>query len=213
MADIFDEVTEDLKKDQYKEFWNKHKLKIIFLFSLFILTIVGYKTAQYHFLQKKIAVSNQFFEAIQKIESNKINEGEGMLQEISSDSNTGYALLSLFKLADLSFEKKDYLLMEKYYNEIINKKNINEFYKDYALILKIKKSPNFNNSDKLKHLKPILNSPNELQPIVAELEILLLLNDNQIKKAKSKLSELIKRNDISNSQKNRLNVVNEIYFN
>ena len=53
MADIFDEVTEDLKKDQYKEFWNKHKLKIIFLFSLFILTIVGYKTAQYHFLQKK----------------------------------------------------------------------------------------------------------------------------------------------------------------
>ena len=111
MADIFDEVTEDLKKDQYKEFWNKHKLKIIFLFSLFILTIVGYKTAQYHFLQKKIAVSNQFFEAIQKIESNKINEGEGMLQEISSDSNTGYALLSLFKLADLSFEKKDYLLM------------------------------------------------------------------------------------------------------
>lgn len=213
MADIFDEVTEDLKKDQYKEFWNKNKIKIISLFSLIILTIIVYKTAQYYFEQRKITVSNQFFEAIQKIESNKINEGEGILQKISSDTHSGYSLLSLFKLADLSFEKKDYISMEKYYNEIINKRNINEFYKDYALILKVKKSPNFNNSNKLKQLKPILNSPNELQPIVAELEILLLLNDKQIKKAKSKLSELIKRNDISNSQKNRLNVVNEIYFN
>ena len=60
MADIFDEVTEDLKKDQYKEFWNKHKLKIIFLFLLFILTIVGYKTAQYHFHKKKLQSQTNF---------------------------------------------------------------------------------------------------------------------------------------------------------
>ena len=206
-------LQKDLKKDQYKEFWNKHKLKIISFCSIFILTVIGFKSTEYYLEQKKIEVSNNFFEAIQKIENNNIKEGKKILLNISSGSNYGYSILSLFKLADLSFEEKDYISMEKYYNKIINSKNINTFYKDYALILKVKKSPNLNNSDKLRALKPILNSPNELQPIVAELEILMLLSDNQIKKAKSKLSELINRNDISNSQKNRLNVVNEIYFN
>ena len=213
MADIFDEVTEDLKKDQYKEFWNNHKIKIISFLSFIILLFLAYKFTLYYLEQKKIKISNQFYEAITKIDISNSNEAENIFLNISDSSNSGYSLLALFKLADISFEKKDYSLMENYYDKIIKSDNINNFYKDYALILKLKNSPNLKNSVKLNRLKPILNSPNELQPIAAELEILLLLEDKNLEKARVKTTELINRKDISNSQRNRLNVIKEIYFN
>ena len=37
MADIFDEVSEDLRKDQYKQIWLKYKKIIISFISIFIL--------------------------------------------------------------------------------------------------------------------------------------------------------------------------------
>ena len=43
MADIFDEVSEDLRKDQYKQIWLKYK-KIIISFGLvFVLSVVTFK--------------------------------------------------------------------------------------------------------------------------------------------------------------------------
>ena len=72
--------------------------------------------------------------------------------------------------------------MERYYDKIISLDNINKAYKDYALILKITNSPNINNYDKVKSLKPFLTSPSEFQPIASELEILYLIENKKIKR-------------------------------
>ena len=61
-------------------------------------------------------------------------------------------------------------------------------------------------------LKPFLNSPNEFQPIASELEILYLIENKKIKTAKIKLDKLLKQNNISNNQRNRLSTIDEIYF-
>ena len=102
--------------------------------------------------------------------------------------------------------------MEKYYDKIISLDNINKAYKNYALILKITNSPNINNDDKIKLLKPFLTSPSEFQPIASELEILYLIENSKIEAAKIKLDKLLKQKNISNNQKNRLNTIYEIYF-
>ena len=102
--------------------------------------------------------------------------------------------------------------MEMYYEKIMSLDNINKAYKDYALILKITNSPNINNVDKIKALKPFLTSPSEFQPIASELEILYLIENKKIKNAKTKLDKLLKQKNISNNQKNRLNTIDEIYF-
>ena len=102
--------------------------------------------------------------------------------------------------------------MERYYDKIISLNDINKAYKDYALILKISNSPNINNHNKVKSLKPFLTSPSEFQPIASELEILYLIENNKMKIAKSKLDILLKQKNISNNQKNRLNTIDEIYF-
>ena len=102
--------------------------------------------------------------------------------------------------------------MEEYYDKIISMDKINKVYKDYALILKIKNSPNISKDEKIKFLKPFLTSPNEFQPIASELEILYLIENKNKKLAKEKLDDLLKQKNISNNQKNRLSTINEIYF-
>ena len=212
MADIFDEVSEDLRKDQYKQIWLKYKKFIITFISIFILSIIAFKYIEYYQEKKKIEIATLYFEGLKKIKNKNYEQAEVIFKKILEDADSGYAVLSYFKLANISLNKSDFLSMESYYDKIISLDNINKSYKDYALILKITNSPNINNDEKIKSLKPFLTSPNEFQPIASELEILYLIENKKTKIAKNKLENLLKQKNISNNQKNRLNAINEIYF-
>ena len=212
MADIFDEVSEDLRKDQYKQIWLKYKKFIITFISIFILSIIAFKYIEYYQEKKKIEIATLYFEGLKKIKNKNYEQAEVIFKKILEDADSGYAVLSYFKLANISLNKSDFLSMESYYDKIISLDNINKSYKDYALILKITNSPNINNDEKIKSLKPFLTSPNEFQPIASELEILYLIENKKTKIAKNKFENLLKQKNISNNQKNRLNAINEIYF-
>jgi len=212
MADIFDEVSEDLRKDQYKQIWLKYKKIIISLISIFVLSIIAFKYIQHYQEKKKIEVATLYFDGLNEIKNKNYEKAEVIFKEIIKSADLGYTVLSYFKLASINLNKKDYKSMERNYNKIINLDNINKSYKEYALFLKITNSPNINNDKKIALLKPILTSPSEFQPIASELEILYLIENKKFKKVKNQLEKLLKQKNISNNQKNRLNTINEIYF-
>ena len=212
MADIFDEVSEDLRKDQYKQIWLKYKKIIISLISIFVLSVIAFKYIQHYQEKKKIEVATLYFDGLNEIKNKNYEKAEVIFNEIIKSADLGYTVLSYFKLANINFNKKDFKSMERNYNKIINLDNINKSYKEYALFLKITNSPNINNDKKIALLKPILTSPGEFQPIASELEILYLIENKKFENAKNKLEKLLKQKNISNNQKNRLNTINEIYF-
>ena len=212
MADIFDEVSEDLRKDQYKQIWLKYKKFIISFSIIFVLSVTTFKYIEHYQKKKRTEIAILYFDGINQIKNKNYNKAEVIFNKIIEEADYGYSVLSYFKLANISLNKKDYQSMEKYYDKIISLDNINKAYKDYALVLKITNSPNINIDDKIKSLKPFLTSPSEFQPIASELEILYLIENKKIKAAKIKLDKLLKQKNISNNQKNRLNAIDEIYF-
>ena len=212
MADIFDEVSEDLRKDQYKQIWLKYKKIIISLISIFVLSVIAFKYIQHYQEKKKIEVATLYFNGLNEIKNKNYDKAEDIFKEIIKSADLGYTVLSHFKLASIYLNKKDFQSMERNYNKIINLDKINKSYKEYALFLKITNSPNINNDKKISLLKPILTSPGEFQPIASELEILYLIENKKFENAKNKLEKLLKQKNISNNQKNRLNTINEIYF-
>ena len=212
MADIFDEVSEDLRKDQYKQIWLKYKKIIISFVSILILSIVAFKFLEYHQEKKKTQIATLYFDGLSEIENKNYKKAELIFKKIIKNADLGYTVLSYFKLANINLNKKDFQSMERNYDNIIKLENINKAYKDYALFLKITNSPNINNNQKIQILKPFLNSPNEFQPIASELEILYLIENKNLEIAKNKLDNLLKQKNISNNQKNRLNTIDEIYF-
>ena len=212
MADIFDEVSEDLRKDQYKQIWLKYKKFIISFIIIFFLSIITFKYLEHYQEKKKTEISTLYFDGVNEIKNKNYKKAEVIFNKIIEKADYGYSVLSYFKLANINLKKKNYQSMEKYYDKIINLDNVNKAYKDYALILKITNSPNINNDDKIKALKPLLTSPSEFQPIASELEILYLIDNKKMKTAKNKLDKLLKQKSISNNQKNRLSTIDEIYF-
>ena len=212
MADIFDEVSEDLRKDQYKQIWLKYKKFFISFICIFILSVITFKYIEYYQEKNKIRIATLYSAGVQEIKNQNFEKAEIIFKKIIDDDDFGYNLLSYFKLASISLNKKDFKTMERYYDKIISLDNINKAYKDYALILKITNSPNITNDEKIISLKPFLTSPSEFQPIASELEILYLIEIKKKDIAKNKLESLLKQKNISNNQKNRLRTINEIYF-
>ena len=212
MADIFDEVSEDLRKDQYKQIWLKYKKFIISFIFIFIVSISAFKYIEYYQENKRMEIAALYFDGLHEFKNKNYEKAEALFKKLIKDANEGYTALSYFKLANINLNKKDFQSMEMYYDKIMSLENINKAYKDYALILKITNSPNIKNDDKINSLKPFLTSPSQFQPIASELEILYLIENKKIKNAKIKLDKLLKQNNISSNQRNRLSTIDEIYF-
>ena len=65
MADIFDEVSEELKQDQLIQFWKKYSKLIITFILLIILSVVFYQAYITWNKKKNEAISEQFFQALE----------------------------------------------------------------------------------------------------------------------------------------------------
>ncbi len=213
MADIFDEVTEELRQDQLKKIWKKYNKYFITIIFLIVIIIGSFKFYEYRKNEVSIENANLLLNALEDIKKNQLKDAEIKFLKIKDQADIGYLTLSLFSLADISKKMEDEKGMQEYYNLIINNKKIDNFYKNLAIFYSLNNSTNLNYSEKIKKLEPILTSPNKLQSIGSELEILFLLNGQQNDLALKKLDSLMKQKNINVNQRNRLGVIKEIYEN
>ena len=211
MADIFDEVSEDLRQDQIRQFWKKYSK---FIIGLVIITIVsvfgfqGYKSWNKNELNEQ---SEFFFNALEKLEDKKFKESMQLFLNSPSKDNIGYSMLNNFGLAESYYRSNDIEKMILNYKAIYDNKNIDDYYQYLARFLSVMKDNTSSYKQLHDRLKPILNSPNKLQTLAAELEILLFIKFDMINKAEKSLKILIGRNGISAEQKNRLVLINKVY--
>ncbi len=213
MADIFDEVSEELKQDQLIQIWKKYSKLIIILISLIIISLVSYQ-AYITWDKKKIeAISEQYFQALEKLEDKNYSESYNLFLKNSKNEKSGYGTLSLFGLAESNYQngKIDEMILN--YQTIYSNENIDIYYRNLSRILSVLKDNKSSFDQQKLLLEPILNSPSKLQILAAELEVMLLIKFDKIKEAISALNILLKRTDLSFEQKNRLELINKIYKN
>ena len=213
MADIFDEVSEELKQDQLIKIWKKYSILIISLILLIIVSLVSFQ-AYITWKKNKIEViSEHFFQAIEKLEDENYSQSQSLFLNNLKDDKSGYSILSLFGLAESNYQsgKIDEMILN--YKTIYDNESIDIYYRNLARILSVLKDNSSSLDQQKLKLEPILNSPSMLQVLAAELEIMLLINFDKIKEARKALNVLLNRSDISFEQKNRLELINKIYKN
>ena len=213
MADIFDEVSEELKQDQLIKLWKKYSKLIIILILFIIISLVSYQ-AYVIWNKKKIeAISEQYFQALEKLEDKKYSKSHSLFLNNSQKHKNGYSMLSLFGLAETNYQngKIDEMILN--YKTIYDDESIDIFYRNLSRILSVLKDNSSSFDQQKLLLEPILRSPNMLQILAAELEVLLFIKFDKIKEAKKALEVLLKRSDLSFEQKNRLELINKIYKN
>ena len=212
MADIFDEVSEELKQDRLIQIWKKFSKYIISFFVITILSILSYQLFLNWSEKKLEASSQQFFTALEKLENKKYEESFKFFLKSSNEQNEGYRVMSLFGLAETNYKIGKIREMALNYKNIYEDVNIGLYYRNLSRLLSVMKDNISSFEQQINILKPILNSPSKLQLLAAELEVILHIRSDNLNEAKTKLKSLLKRADISFEQKSRLELINKIYY-
>jgi len=211
MADIFDEVSEELKQDQLKKIWQDYSKYIISVSIILVASGLGYFFYDKWKIEKLEVSSSHFFSGLEKLEEKNFQSSLDYFSKGINQDNLGYKTLSLFGVAEANFKIGKIDEMNLNYKDIYENPNIDIYYRDLSRLLSVMKDNKSSFEKQKQILEPILSSPSKLQLLAAELEILLLIRFGKVDEAKLSLTKLLKRTDISFEQKNRLDLINKVY--
>jgi hypothetical protein len=107
MSDIFREVDEDIRREQYKKLWDRFGIYVIGLAVLIVVLTAGYRGWVYWQERQAQATGDRFLAALQLAEAGKHDEAEAALAVIAGDGTGGYPMLAKFRIATEKAAKGD----------------------------------------------------------------------------------------------------------
>ena len=131
MADIFDEVSEELKQDQLIKLWKKYSKLIIIVFLFIIISLVSYQAYDIWNKKKIEAISEQYFQALENLEDKNYSKSHSLFLNNSQNHKSGYSILSLFGLAETNYQngKIDEMILN--YKTIYDDESIDIYLRKY----------------------------------------------------------------------------------
>jgi hypothetical protein len=99
VSEIFDEVNEDVRRDQLKKLWEKYSIFIIALAVLIIAGVGGWRGYQYLEAKKAAEAGAAFDKAAELSEANKHAEAEAAFADLAAKAPSGYRILARLRTA------------------------------------------------------------------------------------------------------------------
>lgn len=117
MADIFNEVDEELRRERAMRFWSRYQFWIIGLAVLIVIGAGGWRFWEYQQRTAAEAAGNRFQAAIKLASEGKNKEAQAAFEEIAKSGPSGYAMLAKFRAAN-QVGKADREAAIKLYDEV-----------------------------------------------------------------------------------------------
>jgi hypothetical protein len=99
VSELFDEVDEEVRRDQLKKLWDKYSIFIIAAALLIIAAVGGWRGYQYVEAKKAAEAGVAFNRAVELSEQGKHEDAEKAFADLAAKAPYGYRLLSRFHLA------------------------------------------------------------------------------------------------------------------
>ena len=99
MSEIFDEVNEDVRREQLKKLWDKYSIYIVALAILIIAAVGGWRGYEYLEAKKAAEAGAAFDKAAELSEANKHAEAEAAFADLAAKAPSGYRILARLRTA------------------------------------------------------------------------------------------------------------------
>ena len=99
MSELFDEVDEEIRRDQLKKLWDQYSIYIIALAILIIAGVGGWRGYQYLEAKKAAEAGAAFDKASELAEQNKHAEAEAAFADLATKAPYGYRMLARLRTA------------------------------------------------------------------------------------------------------------------
>lgn len=99
MTELFDEVDEEVRREQLKKLWDRYSLLIVALALVIIAGVGGWRGYQYLEAKKSAEAGEAFNKAIELSDQNKHAEAEAAFTALAAKAPSGYRMLARFRAA------------------------------------------------------------------------------------------------------------------
>ena len=191
MADIFDEVNEDLKRDQMQQLWSRFGKYVILAVSIVVLGVggrQGYTTWKGH---EAATAATLYHNAL------RASDLKTALMAELDQLSPGYAMLAKFRIAAAQASAEDYSAAEKNYLALSTDPAVKQLYQQAALLLSVMNAPVSRSADELaKRLAVLEGEAGPWQAMALEQSASLALRAGDRKTAIAKYTTLAGLSDI-----------------
>jgi hypothetical protein len=99
VSELFDEVDEDVRRDQLKRVWDRYSIYIVAGALLIVAAVGGWRGYQYVEAKKAAEASVAFDKAVELSEANKHAEAEAAFNSLAAIAPSGYRMLARLRAA------------------------------------------------------------------------------------------------------------------
>ena len=99
MSELFDEVDEEVRREQLKKLWDRYSIYIIAAALLIIAAVGGWRAYQYLEAKKAAEAGAAFDAAVELSEQNKHAEAEAAFNKLATSAPSGYRILAKLRAA------------------------------------------------------------------------------------------------------------------
>ena len=133
MSELFDEVDEDVRRDQLKKLWDQYSIYIIAAALLIVAAVAGWRGYQYLEAKKAVEAGVAFDKAVELSEQNKHAEAEAAFNNLAATAPSGYRMLSRMHAA-AEVASRDPQAAAKLYDDISADRSIGASEQELARI-------------------------------------------------------------------------------
>jgi hypothetical protein len=169
VPEIFDEVDEEVRREQLKKLWEKYSIYIIALAVLVVAGVGGWRGYEYLETKKAAEAGASFERAVELSEQNKHAEAEAAFADLVAKAPAGYRTLARLRLA-AEIANRDPQAAAKMYDGIAADRGVGAPEQDLARVragqLLLEKS---NYQDMLQRLEPATSANSTFRHTAREL--------------------------------------------
>jgi len=99
VSELFDEVDEEVRRDQLKKLWDQYSIYIVALAILIIAAVGGWRGYQYLEAKKAAEAGAAFDRAAELADQNKHAEAEAAFADLAAKAPSGYRILARLRTA------------------------------------------------------------------------------------------------------------------
>jgi hypothetical protein len=133
VSELFDEVDEDVRRDQLKKLWDQYSIYIVAGALLIIAAVGGWRGYEYLEAKKAAEAGVAFDKASELSEQNKHAEAEAAFTDLAAKAPSGYRTLARLRAA-AEVANRDPQAAVKLYDEMSNDRSIGAPEQDLAKV-------------------------------------------------------------------------------
>ncbi len=133
MSELFDEVDEEVRRDQFKKLWDRYSLHIIAGMILIVAAVGGWSIYRYLEAEKAAEAGAAFDRAVELSEASKHTEAEAAFADLVAKAPFGYRVLARLRMA-AEVANRDPQAAAKLFDELAADRSVGVAEQDLARI-------------------------------------------------------------------------------